>query len=148
MKIAILVLSIFVIGMNSAMADDIADVKKDEIELWEAWHNQDVKKWSELTSPEYVWSDGRQIRGYSAVEKEFGMGKLAQYKTSDMQAVRISADVIVLSYRASINGVYNGKPFQSDVAECSVWTKSGGKWRNVMLQEVETSGKETQVTPP
>jgi hypothetical protein len=92
-----------------------------------------VNKWTELTAPEYVWSDGKELRDYAAVRQLFGMGKLEEYKT--MQAVRASPDVIVLSYRASIKSIYSNKPFQSDVAECRVWVGQRGKWRNTMLQE-------------
>ena len=148
MKIGLLGLCIFLIGLNTAVADDAADVKKLEIQLWEAWHNHDLKTWNELTAPEYIWSDGKQMRDYSAVRKEFDLARLEEYKTSDMQVVRVSPDVIVLSYRAFMKGIYKDKPFQADVAECSVWVKRDGKWRNAMLQEVEVSGKETQVTPP
>ena len=148
MKLAVFVLCIFAFSANLAVADDIAGVKKLEIELWEAWHHLDVEKWNQLTAPDYVWSDGKQMRGYDAVRKQFSMGKLEEYKTTNMQAVRVSPDVIVLSYRALLKGVYNKKSFQSNVAECSVWAKRNGKWRSIMLQEGEASDQETQITPP
>lgn len=147
MKPIILLLGMLALLANVAVADDMSDVKAAEIRLWEAWHHHDLNTWVELTSPDYVWSDGRDLRDYASVRKTFDSGTLQDYRTSEMHAVKVAPDVIVLSYRAHMKGVYEKKPFESDVAEGSVWIRRKGQWRNLMLQEVEVSGKETQVVP-
>jgi hypothetical protein len=122
----------------SGGADDIADVKALEIRLWECWRNHDVKTWADLTSPDYTFSDGKDLQSYADVRKMFDMGTLEEYKYEEMQAITVAPDVIVLSYRASMRGIYMKQPFDRHVVECSVWAKRKGKWQNIMLQEVDT----------
>jgi hypothetical protein len=38
------------------------------------------------------------------------MGRLEEYKTTEMHDLRVSRDAIILSYRASIKGIYDNKP--------------------------------------
>jgi hypothetical protein len=140
MKTAFCLLCVLAFSLRGAAANDVAEVKQLEIRLWECWRNHDLKTWAGLTSPDYTWSDGKDHRNYAEVRRMFDMGTLQEYRTGEMQTIIVAPDVIVLSYRASMRGIYMQKPFDSQVAECSVWVKRGRKWQNILLQEIDTSG--------
>jgi hypothetical protein len=65
-----------------------------------------------------------------------------------MQVLDVAPGVIALSYRAFMKGIYRNKPVRLNVAECSVWVKREGGWRNVLLHEIETARGMTKIKPP
>jgi hypothetical protein len=121
--------------------DDVATVKDLEIRLWEAWRTHDHAVWQSLTAPEYVCTDGAIRYDYKDIDQMFHDGRLEQYKTTAMQVDRITADVLVVTYRAWMKGTLKGKPFERNVAECSVWVRRNGKWLNAVLDEVDLPKK-------
>ena len=135
-------------ALAAAQAASVGEVTALEIRTWEAWHHHDLKAWSELTAPEYEWTDGQDRRGYADVRRTFDLGQLQEYRLGKINAFVLGPDEVALSYRAFQRGIYRNKPFQQNFTEFSLWQKRGGKWRNVLLQEVQTSPGKTIVKPP
>lgn len=135
-------------ALAAAQAASVSEVTALEIRTWEAWHHHDLTAWSELTAPEYEWTDGQDRRGYGDVRRTFDLGQLQEYRLGKINAFVLGPDEVALSYRAFQRGIYRNKPFQQNFTEFSLWQKRGGKWRNVLLQEVQTSPGKTIVKPP
>ena len=135
-------------AFSASPAASVSEVTALEIRLWEAWHHHDLKAWSELTAPEYEWTDGKDRSGYADVRRTFDLGQLQEYRLGKINAFVLRPDEVALSYRAFQRGIYRNKPFQQNFTEFSLWEKRGGKWRNVLLQEVQMSPGKTIVKPP
>ena len=149
MRIALLPILALVASIGHSQPStpaDVAEVKALEIRLWDAWRTRDLPTWQDLTDPSYSWSDGKDRKDYAAIRKEFDTARLEEYRTSEMQSFDIAPGVIALSYRAFFRGTLQNKPIRSNVSECSVWVRRDGKWRNVLLQEVETDNRKVHWT--
>ena len=129
-------------------ANDVAEVKRLELRLWEDWRTHDVDEWSQLTAKDYSWSDGKDMRDYASVRRELDIARLERYRLTPMQVFAVAPDSIALSYRAEFSGSYEGKHTAESVSELSLWAKRDGRWQNVLLQEVPTGSGETDVKPP
>jgi ketosteroid isomerase-like protein len=115
---------------------EINQIVKLERDMWEAWRKHDLPALRALTSSDYVTVNEFGRSTWAEVEGSFGDASLESYTLGDIDPIRVSRDVILLSYPAEIHGTYKGADISRKVAECSVWRREQGRWRNVFLHEV------------
>lgn len=115
---------------------ELNHVIKLERDMWEAWHKHDLATLKTLTSPDYVTVSESGQSTWPEVEAAFGDFVLSGFSLGEIRALRVSRDVVVISYPAQIHGTYKGTDVSRSVAECSVWRREKGRWRNVFLHEI------------
>jgi len=115
---------------------DVAKVMQYEREMWEAWQKKNLPALKALTSADYVTVSEIGEATWKEVEAAFPDTEIRGYTIGDMSAVRVTDDVIILSYPAEIRGSYKTTDLSRKVAECSVWRREKGKWMNLYLHEV------------
>jgi hypothetical protein len=122
-------------GARAALASAII---ADENAVWEAAKQDDMKRFSEL-----VAEDARMIFSSGVVTRAeyiqaIGRRNITDYKLADFELFMRAANVVIITYKATIEGVFNSKrvePFT--VREASVWINRGGKWLAVLNQETQ-----------
>ena len=142
-SLALLVLSIFALVPAPASAQkpapidvELNQIVKLERDMWEAWHKHDLAALEALTSPDYVTVNEFGRSTWAEVKAGFDDATLNGFTLGEMNTVRVSRDVIVVSYPAEIRGTYKGADISRKVAECSVWRREKGRWRNLFLHEI------------
>lgn len=117
-------------------AREIAAVKALDHQLWEAWRNNDLAKIKSLCADDYVSDDGETAVNLGEVELYLASTRIREYKQGQMRALRVSKDVVVLSYAVEISGTEFGKELPRNLAVANVWVRRGGKWLSVFVHEV------------
>ena len=115
---------------------ELTQITQLERDMWEAWRKHDLDALRALTSPDYVTVNEFGRSTWAEVEAGFGDATLNGFTLGEMNTVRVSRDVILLSYPAEIQGTFKGADISRKVAECSVWRREKGRWRNVFLHEI------------
>lgn len=115
---------------------ETAHLVKLERDMWEAWRTRDLKALAALTSPEYVTVNENGRSTWAEVREAFTDVTLQSYTLGEMTPTRVSADVVIITYPAEIKGSYKTFDMSRKVAECSIWRREKGAWRNVFLHEV------------
>jgi hypothetical protein len=122
---------------RAAVADaEASHIIELERAMWDAWHTRDLATLRALTSQDYVTVNEFGQSTWPEVEAAFGDVVLSGFSLGEIRALRVSKDVIVVSYPAEIHGTYKGTDMSRRVAECSVWRQEKGHWRNVFLHEI------------
>ncbi|HEY7099330.1 MAG TPA: VOC family protein [Terriglobales bacterium] len=128
-------------------ADDFSQLKELERQTWEVYAKKDLAGLKALLAPDYLFSDGESIQNWQQVVDSFAAENITSYKLSDMQALKVSPDVVVLTYTAEQKGTFEGKDISGPLSVASVWAKRGGKWLSVYVHEVPLANKEAATTP-
>lgn len=115
---------------------EINQIVKLERDMWEAWHNRDLEALRALTSSDYVTVNEFGRSTWAEVEAGFGDVTIETFTLGEMTPLRVSRDVILVSYPAEIHGTYKGANISRKVAECSVWRREKGRWHNLYLHEI------------
>lgn len=125
---------------GSSFADkdayDIASVKALDHELWEAWRNNDLTTINRLCAADYVSDDGETAVNLAEVQRYLAGTRIREYKQSEMKALRVSRDVVILSYTVEVSGTEFGNELPHNLAVANVWVRRGGKWLSVFVHEV------------
>src|SRR5438067_5938864 len=82
----------------------------------------------------------RMPRGLRILDREVAdMAKadLRDYSLADMKVVFPSADVAVITYKATIQQTSEGKDMSGTFNSGSIWVKKGGKWLEVFHTEAK-----------
>jgi hypothetical protein len=122
-------------GVQAGVASAIIANEK---AVWEAAKQNDMKRFNEL-----VAGDARMIFSSGVVTRAeyiqaIGRRNITDYKLADFEVFMPAPNVVIITYKATIEGVFNGKrvePFT--VREASVWINRGGKWLAVLNQETQ-----------
>lgn len=140
-------------GARSLAVDpDFAEVAAMEMQLWEAWRVHDRATIVALSDPDYVNVEEESIATLPEILAEFDNVTVDSYALGAFAPLRVSADVIVLNYRAEIRGHYDGPHGRADlsrpVSESSLWVRREGRWRNLMLRETSVAAARYPHPPP
>ncbi len=109
-----------------------------EMKLWDAWKTHNRKPLEELLAPDYFYVGDDGEKDLAAVMREFDKEAVLQdYSVGPIRARALSADVWILTYRATLRGTISGKRVDRDDLEASLWVRRGGQWKNAFLHEVE-----------
>jgi ketosteroid isomerase-like protein len=133
-------LSIGVLRAADASVDAV--LRADEVRL-KAMMAGDATALAAVFSDElvFVHSDGRREPKRDYVKNlTAGDTAYADAKTSDVQAQRVSADVIVLTGAQSMRKKLGAEWSQIDLRFQSVWRRESGAWRMVAWLSMRPSG--------
>jgi Domain of unknown function (DUF4440) len=125
LTLALLTVSpLFVMAQRSAGSDpDVSNIMKLERQVWEAWQKHDLPALKTLTARDYLSVNETGATTWSQVEAAFADFELSSFTLGEMHALRVSRDVVIISYPAEIHGSVNGLDVSRTVAECSVWRR-------------------------
>src|SRR5262249_38114923 len=77
-----------------------------ERDMWEAWHNRGLEGLRALTSPDYVTVHEFGRSTWPEVEAGFNDVTIDSFTLGEMSPLRVSRDVIMVTYAAEIHGTY------------------------------------------
>jgi len=115
---------------------ELTEITKLERDMWEAWHARNLEALEALTSPDYTTVNEFGRSTWAEVKAGFADATLSGFTLGEMNTLRVSRDVILVSYPAEIHGTYKGADISRKVNECSVWRREKGRWRNLFLHEI------------
>jgi hypothetical protein len=72
------------------------------------------------------------VKGLPAMAKDM---KVTSWDLSEPKMLQVDANTVVLTYKWTGSGTYQGKPLPSPTWASTVWTKKSGKWTAVFHQE-------------
>ena len=115
---------------------ELAEITKLERDMWEAWRSHDLAALRALTSSDYVTVNEFGRSTWAEVKAGFADASVSGFTLGEMNTIRVSRDVVLISYPAEIHGTYKGADISRKVNECSVWRREKGRWRNLVLHEI------------
>jgi hypothetical protein len=115
---------------------DVAAVLRLEREMWDAWQRHDFAAVKGRTASDYVCATETEYYPWSVIEKGFDDYRLQSYSLGNMEVLKASPDVVVLTYTADIRGAVGGKDVSRRAAESSIWARRSGRWVAVYLHEI------------
>jgi len=121
-------------GKNAATEHEI---QKLETSLWQAWKDHDAKPFEERLTGNSINMVSPIQRGKANIVKEITSNscKASSFSLSDFAYSWLSADSVIVTYKAMQEGRCNGKKLPAIVNASSVWVKRNGKWMNPFHQE-------------
>lgn len=96
---------------------------------WTAWVNKDTTAFIRDIDRKSVMVDmmGRNTLNLGEVAKGMATCQLTGHNLDSFQTTQVTPDVVVLSYKATVQGTCNGQKVP-DVWATSTYVKRGGKW--------------------
>jgi len=123
---------VFTIAVSIA-APDRDEIIAKEKSVWEAFRDKNVDAVKKLVSPDVaaVYPDGI----YNFQQRLDSMNKIEMksFSLSDFNVVRPAGDVVVVSYKAKVEG----KDGWSDLNCGTVWNLKNGEWKAVFHSDMK-----------
>jgi hypothetical protein len=121
------------IAMFATIAVSIAVPTNDEImakenAAWQAFKDKKAADFKKVVDHDMV---GVYADGISGMKKELADMKkwdMKSFKITDFKAISDEPDVMVTSYKVTIEGAYNGKDASGTYNAGSVWKMEKGAW--------------------
>ena len=115
---------------------DESTIRELETNSWVAWKNHDATFFERLLSEDHVEVHSTGIVGKAAVvDGVRASGCVVQtYSLGQFSFTPVSADTVLLTYRAEQDTTCGPLKVPSPVWATSVYTKRGGIWVNVLYQ--------------
>jgi len=103
---------------------------------WEAWKRKDAKAFASMLADDFydIYLSG-EVVGKKELMKGFADSDLLDYRITNMHAVDLSKDSIVLTYRAHVKGRVKAKVLEYDVDVTAAWAIRNGRWMSVFYRE-------------
>ena len=105
---------------------------------WEAWKKRDVKEVESVMATDFMYFSGEgckkkaeAVKGWSEPKCE-GNG----FSLTEPLSVSLTKDVAFVTYKASAQGVCDGKPNPSSLWVASFDLKEGNNWRNAFYMDL------------
>jgi hypothetical protein len=114
---------------------DAQEVIALEKRAWDLWKAGNKTGFAALLTNDFVSVDAHGISTKADNVKEIDNLIKHTYRLWDVEARLIGMDVILLTYKAHLNGAYKGSPVDEDLYASSEWVKRGGTWLNVFYHE-------------
>ena len=108
-----------------------------ETSAWEAYKNKQADAFKKLMSEDYCGEYAEGIKNLDREVADMAKADLRDYSLADMKVVFPSADVAVITYKATIQQTSEGKDMSGTYNSGSIWVKKGGKWLEVFHTEVK-----------
>jgi ketosteroid isomerase-like protein len=111
-----------------AMAGDAAAALERERGLWEAYRAKDRARLHSLIHPDALDVGPAGPLDRDAVISAVARMEIAGFEIDDL-LVRTFGDMEIVSYRSTVEGTYDGKPFPAPVVRASTaWRRDGATW--------------------
>ncbi len=129
-------------ALFATIAVSIAAPDKDAMEAkekaaWQAFKDKNADEFKKVVAADFV---GVYAEGISNMKKETDdMQKwdMKSFAISDYNVVSSGGDVMVSSYKVTIEGTYDGKNASGTFYAGSVWKKHKGEWQAVFHTNVK-----------
>lgn len=107
-----------------------------EKQTWELVKRKDMKAFAALVADDFygIYPNMENVTKPMLVQF-LGAVDLKSYELTDFRTTMFSKDAAVVTYKASVRAMDNGKEFATRVNLVSGWAKRGGKWLGVFYQE-------------
>ena len=112
----------------------ITDLEKS---AWESYKNKQADAFRKLMSKDYYGTYAEGIKNLDSEVADMAKADLREYSLADMKVVFPSADVAVITYKATMQQTFEGKDMSGTYNSASVWVKKSGKWLEVLHTEVK-----------
>ncbi len=112
----------------------ITDLEKS---TWEAYKNKQSEELKKLLSKEYVGVDAEGTKDLEAEVGDMTKNDLHSYSFADVIVVFPSANIAVITYKATTQGTSRGQESSGTYNSASVWSKQNGKWLAVFHAEIQ-----------
>ena len=108
-----------------------------ETSAWEAYKNKQADAFKKLMSEDYCGEYAEGIKDLDREVADMAKTDLRDYSLADMKVVFPSAEVAVITYKATIQQTSEGKDMSDTYNSGSIWVKKGGKWLEVFHTEAK-----------
>ena len=117
-----------------------------EKQTWELVKRKDLKAFATLVADDFygIYPFAENITKPKLLEF-LGTVELKDYELTDFKTTILGKNAAVVSYKANVRAMGDGKEFSSRVRIVSGWAKRGGKWLGVFYQET-LSGDDNTAT--
>jgi hypothetical protein len=112
----------------------ITDLEKS---AWEAYKNKQADAFKKLLAKDYCGAYAEGIKTLDTEVADMAKTDLRDYSFADMKVAFPSADVAVVTYKATIQSTSAGQDNSGTYNSASVWCKQGGKWLGVFHSEAK-----------
>jgi hypothetical protein len=118
-----------------AMAETLMAV---ETKGWDAWKARVAKGVEEVMAKEFMYFSGAGRKAKADAIKGWAEPKCEalSYSLTDPMAVSITKDVALVTYKADVKGVCDGKPTPPSLWVGSFDLKEGENWRNAFYMDL------------
>lgn len=103
---------------------------------WAAWVSRDTAAYLRDLDRHEVMLDntGRSTLDVGELARVMATCRLTSHKLDSLKSTQLTPDVVVLTYRAAVQGTCAGKPLPQ-VWASSIWVKRGSRWIGVFHTE-------------
>ena len=112
----------------------ITDLEKS---AWESYKNKQADAFKKLMSQDYCGAYADALKTLDMEVADMAKTELRDYSLADIKVVFPSADVAVITYKATIQQASESKDMSGTFNSGSIWVKKGGKWFEVFHTEVK-----------
>lgn len=100
-----------------------------ERRLWEAYQSRSRERLEALIDPGALDVGPAGVLDRDGVLAAVSRMEIANFAISEMRVLKLG-DVEIVTYRGTVEGSHDGKPFaSSEVYTTSVWRRAAGRWR-------------------
>ena len=112
----------------------ITDLEKS---AWEAYKNKQADAFRKLMSKDYYGTYAEDIKNLDREVADMAKTDLRDYSLADMKVVFPSADVAVITYKATMHETSEGTDMSGTYNSASIWVKKSAKWLGVFHTEAK-----------
>lgn len=128
------------LGVNVLAGDLEADLLAREKSMWQGWANRDagpLRQHSAEDMVSIIAGTGGRVSGLETNAAGFADHgcTLSAFEFSDAALKQVTADVVILSYKASQNAECDGEPLPARLEATAVYVRRNGEWRSTHYQE-------------
>lgn len=134
LMIALLITVSWVCLASAKPTDDqlVSNVKM----MWEAFKNKDTKTFDTWLTDDVIDIGPMGAMDKAGIQKMMMDYTIAEYSLSDFKVVWIDKDAVIVTYKASSKGMYQGKEVPPGTHLCTdIWVSHGDKWLGKFHQE-------------
>jgi hypothetical protein len=123
-------------------AADDALIRELESKSWVAWKTRDAAFFEQFLTDDHVEVHGYGITGKAAVVAGVRSPScvVQSYSLGPFTLTKVSADSVLVTYRAQQETVCGGARVPSPVWATSLYVKRAGRWVNVLYQQTPVTG--------
>ncbi len=138
-------LSYTMIALLATIAVSIAAPSNDEMmekekSAWQAFKDKDAAGFQKIVDHDMVgvYADG--VSGMTEELADMKKWDMKSFKISDFKSHSDEKDVVVMSYKVTLEGTYDGKDASGTYNAGSVWKMEDGKWLAIFHTNVMQAG--------
>ena len=113
----------------------ITDLEKS---AWESYKNKQPAAFKKLMWKDYYGEYAEGVKNLDGEVADMAKTDLREYSLSDMKVVFDSSDLVLVTYKTTMQGASEGKDISGTYNSASIWMKKDRKWLEVFHSLVKT----------